>query len=50
MCSMHETDHKCIQTFSRKNLNGERQFVRRRPRWEENIKVDFLEVEWKIVD
>jgi hypothetical protein len=44
-CSKYEGEESCIQDFAGKP-EGRRPLGRSRRRWEENIKMDLLEVEW----
>jgi len=48
-CSTHERDDKCVQDFVRKP-DGKRPLGRHRRSWEDNIRMDLRETEWKDED
>jgi hypothetical protein len=46
---MHRTDEKCIKNFGRKP-EGKRLLGRPRRRWENNVRMDLIEIGWKGMD
>jgi hypothetical protein len=43
-CSRYGGEQRRIQGFGKKKPEGKRSLVRPRRRWEDNVKMDFLEV------